>query len=109
MSHIFRLHRQLERAGIPVDGISADGRVDFSPEATSSQREEAARLVAALRPETPDSAETRRAILKAVLAEADKANGAAVSKLSEADVRRLLGLLLAYKGWLAADGTVDVP
>lgn len=40
-------------AGVPVDGVSADGRIDFTETATKQQREAAAALIAGLDAEEP--------------------------------------------------------
>jgi len=37
MINVNKLHVDLEAAGIPIDGVSADGRIDFRPEATAQQ------------------------------------------------------------------------
>jgi len=38
MYNVQKLHRELEEAGIPIVGVSSDGRVDFKDEATKAQR-----------------------------------------------------------------------
>jgi len=42
-----KLDQELRAAGIPMDGCSSSGRIDFRPEATPAQREQAARILAA--------------------------------------------------------------
>lgn len=42
-----KLLRELLAAGIPAGGASSDGRIDFLPEATQQQRDEAAAILAA--------------------------------------------------------------
>ncbi|MCZ7554512.1 hypothetical protein FBQ96_09185 [Nitrospirales bacterium NOB] len=32
-----KLHAELEKAGIPIEGVSSDGRIDFLPIATAEQ------------------------------------------------------------------------
>ena len=53
-----KLYNELIAAGIPVDGCSSDGRIDFKPEATPEQRQQAAAILAAHDP-TPALAERR--------------------------------------------------
>ena len=42
-----KLHRELVAAEIPIDGVSADGRIDFKPAATAEQRTLAEQIKAA--------------------------------------------------------------
>jgi hypothetical protein len=42
-----KLHAELEQAGIPIEGVSSDGRIDFLPAATDEQKTQAAAIVAA--------------------------------------------------------------
>lgn len=53
-----KLYNELIAAGIPVDGCSSDGRIDFKPEATLEQRQQATAILAAHDP-TPSLAERR--------------------------------------------------
>ena len=39
------LHTKLEKAGIPIDGVSEDGRIDFKDEVTAEQKEAAAAIL----------------------------------------------------------------
>ncbi len=48
-----KLLNELEQAGIPVDGCSSDGRIDFGPDATDQQKIDAAAILAAHNPDTP--------------------------------------------------------
>lgn len=41
-----KLDQELRAAGIPMEGCSSTGRVDFKPEATEAQRLQAAAIVA---------------------------------------------------------------
>lgn len=45
MINISKLHKELEQAGIPIHGVSSDGRIDFKPEATQAQRDQAKQIV----------------------------------------------------------------
>jgi len=42
---IFVAHHKLDALGIPVLGVYADGRIDFAPEATAQQKDEATNLL----------------------------------------------------------------
>lgn len=53
MINVVKLTRELTQAGIPIDGCSSDGRIDFKPEATAQQRTLAAQILAAHNPDTP--------------------------------------------------------
>lgn len=44
-SRIIALDNQLRKAGIPIHGCSSDGRIDFKPEATKSQKAQAQSIV----------------------------------------------------------------
>jgi hypothetical protein len=44
--NVEKLFWELQRAGIPVEGCDDTGRIDFLPEATVAQQEEAALIVA---------------------------------------------------------------
>jgi hypothetical protein len=48
-----KLHQELTRAGIPIEGCAEDGRIDFLPEATQEQRGLAAQILAAHNPDGP--------------------------------------------------------
>ncbi len=52
MIDVPKLTRELEQAGIPIDGCSSNGRIDFKPEATQQQRDQAAAILAAHDPNT---------------------------------------------------------
>ena len=41
------LHHQLEQAGLPVIGVSSDGRIDYSRELTAQEQATAAAVIAA--------------------------------------------------------------
>jgi hypothetical protein len=41
-----KLHAELEQAGIPIEGVSSDGQIDFSPTATAEQKMQAAVILA---------------------------------------------------------------
>lgn len=44
---VFQLHWELEHAGIPIDGVSGPPwRIDFRPEATPAQRQQADTILA---------------------------------------------------------------
>lgn len=46
---IARLHKEIAEAGIPIDGVSGSGpgvRIDFRPQATGPQRQEAQQIAA---------------------------------------------------------------
>lgn len=36
--NVVKLHNELEKAGIPIQGVSSDGRIDFLPTTTAEQR-----------------------------------------------------------------------
>lgn len=36
--NVTKLHAELVKAGIPIDGCASDGRIDFKPEATEEQK-----------------------------------------------------------------------
>lgn len=46
MINVNKLHLDLEAAGIPIDGVSSDGRIDFRPETTAKQIALAEQIVA---------------------------------------------------------------
>ena len=48
--NVAKLDAELKSAGIPIDGCSSNGRVDFRPEATEAQRLQAEAIVAAHNP-----------------------------------------------------------
>ena len=50
------LHTKLEKAGIPIDGVSQDGRIDFKDEATDEQKEAAAAILRDYDQEAEDAA-----------------------------------------------------
>ncbi len=52
MFNATKLHIELERAGIPIEGCNSDGRIDFRPEATPAQRQQAEQLKAIHNPDT---------------------------------------------------------
>lgn len=41
IEHLSFIHQLLVDAGIPIDGVAEDGRLDFKPEATAQQIEQA--------------------------------------------------------------------
>lgn len=45
--NVTKLHAELEKAGIPIEGVSSDGRIDFLPTATDKQQAQAAAILAA--------------------------------------------------------------
>lgn len=68
--NVTELHRELERAGIPIEGVASDGRIDFRPEATQAQRDQAAQILAAHDPAKLAQEEVeRQAKLEAARAE----------------------------------------
>ena len=54
-----KLHRELEAAGIPIDGVASDGRINFRSEVTDEQRQRALAIQQAHVPE--DYLDKRRA------------------------------------------------
>ncbi len=45
--NVTKLHAELEKVGIPIEGVSSDGRIDFLPTATEEQKAQAAAILAA--------------------------------------------------------------
>ncbi len=45
--NVTKLHGELEKAGIPIEGVSSSGRIDFLPTATDEQKAQAAAILAA--------------------------------------------------------------
>jgi hypothetical protein len=58
--NVQKLMVELESAGIPVEGCSSDGRIDFLAAATDAQRTLAAQILAAHDPLTPLQSEIDR-------------------------------------------------
>lgn len=45
--NVTKLHAELEKAGIPIEGVSSSERIDFLPTATDKQKAQAAAILAA--------------------------------------------------------------
>lgn len=67
MINVAKLHAELVAAAIPVQGVSSEGRIDFLPEATEAQRQQAAVIVAAHDP-TDTTAIARQSAINALKA-----------------------------------------
>ena len=63
------LDRALRAAGIPIDGVSCDGRIDFQAEATTEQQEAAATLLASERLRYADAPENREPTIAETVAD----------------------------------------
>ena len=50
MLNVQKLDKELKNAGIPIDGCSSDGRIDFRQEATAEQKELAKKILAVHNP-----------------------------------------------------------
>jgi hypothetical protein len=50
--NVMKLHAELEKAGIPIEGVSSSGRIDFLPAATDEQKVQAEAILAAHDPNT---------------------------------------------------------
>lgn len=95
--HVPTFHEMIEDAGIPVDGVCEDGRIDFAASATQEQRQQARAILATLRDRPKPRKENQRATRQALRA------------LSDADTRKLLLELLVERetsepGWAARRG-----
>lgn len=95
--HVPTFHELLEDAGIPVDGVCEDGRVDFATSATLEQRVQAAGILTTLRARPKLQKREKRAVRQALRA------------LANADISKLLLELLvereiAEPGWAARRG-----
>lgn len=95
--HATTFHELLEDAGIPVDGVCEDGRVDFAPTATLEQRVQAAGILTTLRSRPKLQKREKRAVRQAMRA------------LIDADTKKLLLELLvereiAEPGWASRRG-----
>jgi len=44
--NVTKLHAELVKAGIPIDGCASDGRIDYKAEATDAQKEAAQAILA---------------------------------------------------------------
>ena len=95
--HPQTFHELLEDAGIPFDGVSEDGRIDFAASATQEQRQQARAILATLRDKPKPRKENQRATRQALRA------------LSDADTKKLLLELLVERetsdpGWASRRG-----
>jgi len=48
--NISKLDHEIRQAGIPIEGVSSDGRIDFLPSATQAQKDQAATILSAHNP-----------------------------------------------------------
>lgn len=97
MVHVATFHDLLDDAGIPIEGVCEDGRIDFTPDATAEQRQQSRAILATLRDKPKPRKENQRATRQALRA------------LSDADTRKLLLELLVERetsdpGWAARRG-----
>jgi len=106
MINVTRLHQSLVDAGVPIDGVSSNGRIDFRPEATTTQKALAAQILAAHDPSKPTTQEQTlmdaQSALKAL-------NAKKPSALTVTDFQALFKLFLVEHGWAATDGTIQIP
>ena len=56
-----QLDAALRAAGVPIDGCSSEGRVDFQGSATAAQRQQAEAIIAAHRANPPPPIKQQRA------------------------------------------------
>ena len=98
------LHQALLNAGIPIDGVSSAGRIDFKPEATQQQRDEAATILASYDQATVDQQRTN--LRNQVLSVAGSAEGVLITDLTNVQVRALVACLLWKNGALTNDGHI---
>lgn len=97
MVHVATFHDLLDDAGIPIDGVCEDGRIDFAASATQEQRQQARAILATLRDKPKPRKEKPRETRQALRA------------LSDADTKKLLLELLVEReasdpGWAARRG-----
>jgi hypothetical protein len=95
--HPQTLHELLEDAGIPIDGVCEDGRIDFADGATQEQRTQARAILATLRDKPKIQKREKKATRQAMKA------------LGNADTNKLLLELLvereiAEPGWASRRG-----
>lgn len=53
--NVEKLDAELRAAGIPIDGCSSTGQIDYRPEATQAQRDQGAAILAAHDPATTEA------------------------------------------------------
>ncbi len=104
--NVLKLTEELNTASIPIWGVSSDGRIDFQETATPAQKAQAAQILAAHDPTKPTAQEQA---LKDAQTALKALNAKKVSALSAADFQTLFKLWLVERGWVAADGTIQVP
>lgn len=103
---ISKLFEELTEAGIPIVGVSSDGRIDFVDAVTPTQRSLAQQILAA---HDPTAKTKQEQVSEATLSELRTLNDKEVQKLTTADWQKLLMFFLAERGWLNIDGKLRMP
>lgn len=103
-----KLFEDLLDAGIPIDGVASTDpvQIDFKPEATAAQRAQAEQIVAN---HNPASKSKQQNSLEQAKGSVQPLVGKDIRKLNLDELVLLVGLLLADKGWLDANGSVTLP
>lgn len=97
-----KLDRELKAAGLPILGVSSDGRIDWpAGRPTATERARADTILAAHDPTTPTVTDQQLINL------AQSAVGVKVDELTAAQVRALLAIVLRKVGAVGPDLTVQ--
>lgn len=115
--NVLAIHEKLTQAGIAIIGVSQsstlvknsiihkDIRIDFDHPPTTLEVDAASLVIDSIQ---PDELPEKDKAVQLAIDIAKTLNGKSITELTAGDKDKLLGLLLADRGWITSDLTISI-